>query len=65
MKIEKYMESAVSGISRVQLVAKNIVFWFPVTRFKHTLLYLIVRGVKLQIFEKKPSSSFNYYKRIT
>ena len=30
-----------------------------------TLLYLIVGEVKLQMFGKKPSSPFNYYKRIT
>ena len=30
-----------------------------------TLLCLLVGEIKLQILEKKPSSSFNYYKRTT
>ena len=34
-----------------------------ITQKTHSLLDQILLSVKLQIFGKKPSSSFNYYKR--
>ena len=45
MKMEEYMESELSGIFRVKLVTKHIVFWSPGTHFMHMSVKRLLKEI--------------------